>query len=275
MSYEYDNSEELDVTEIRALEEAEWDKEYDRMQQERDQFVADSPEGIFELIDVMTFQDLIEGEYHSQKNYYNQTKEPELVLPDLTQYYPKKKTEQEIIEEKKGWVYFGYETDEDNSESESKILKRRRRKRRKMVIKPLYPELHKIKIKTPPPPPPKTKEEAVAEQKKANVKKTGNAWGKTPTTPTISMDEAQKLALEAMRKQKEEEEQKKREEQARKKYEEEMRLRREEEKRKQEERRRYFREQRQRKEDKRRNRVVLKNGGSKKGGRFSRDNLGW
>ena len=292
----YDEQAEMDPYEIHLQEEREWDQYMDNVENEMNDFLDDvkncGGNFLFDAMTVTDFEKIMTGSYQYKKKYDEEDKRKDnLILPDLSLYIPHEKTEQEKLEEKKGWVTFGYEKPRCG-ECRGCLRKKKGgkrgigcRNRGEMVTKPLYPELHKIKKVEPPKPKPVSKEKKVAVQKRQNFKQTGNAWGNASSrasTPKsnkpFNMADVIKQQQEETKRQREEEIQRKKEEAERAKRIEEERQRREEQQRMIQERRRRQREEQQYREQQRRDRfrqrMIMRNtNGKGTGSRFNRRNL--
>jgi hypothetical protein len=277
MSYDYYYSDqEEEEYQNQQIKDEEFDKHYDRLQEELKHFQNETGDYLFSLLNPLEFEKLIYKGHKSQLKLYDdeneeKEEEEEYVLPSITQYIPKPKTQQEIINERKSWITFDYEKPSCGTckicQSNSKTHGRKRvcRNRGKMVSKSLYQDLFEIQPKTPPPPPPKTKLEVIVEKKNCNLKETGNAWGKQEKIKSVNINRVQQKQIEEEKLKKEEEQRKKKEEEQRKKREQEERIRREEERRQAAEKREYYRQQKYRNERQRKERFRNK----KPNGRFS------
>lgn len=275
MTYYSDEEPEVDLLEEQDKEDKEFDKKWDELEKQRELFEESSPDGVFNCLSLSDFEKMMNGSYKPKRNYFKKIKKPDFVFPSSIQYIPHEKTEEEIIEEKKGWITFGYEKPPCGkckiclNPPKGRGRRRRRicRNRGKQVSKPLYPELFKLKTPEPtPPPPPKTKMEEISEIKNERLKKTGNPWGKSQNTEATDLDQLRKqleqkeiLLKEEKRLQQIKDDQKKKEQEEREKQ-------READKQRKEERQRYFRERNDQQRNDRRQQRINRNGGSS--GRF-------
>ena len=295
--YEYNDEPEMDAYELHLQEEREWDNYMNAVENEMNDFMADvkncGGHFLFDAMTVCDFEKIMTGTYQYKKKYDEEENKKHNFIPpslDFTDLYTEK-TEQEKLEEKKGWVIL---THENPRCGKCRGCFRRKKgakrgigckNRGKMITKPLYPELHKVKKVLPPKPKPVSEEKKVAVEKRQNYKQTGNAWGNASSrasTPKsnkpFNMADVIKQQQEETKRKREEEIQRKKEETERTKRIEEERQRREEQQRQMQERRRRQREEQnyreQQRRDRFRQRMIMRNtNGKGTGSRFSRRNL--
>lgn len=247
-------------------EEKKFDDNWDRIKKLKEEFEEESPSDLFNLLSIPEFEDMLLGKYKPKRNYFKKEKlEGDMVFPSVGQYNPEPKTEAEIIEEKKGLIIFGYENPPCNN---CRGCRRKRgkkcRNQGKMISKPLYPELHKVKILTPEltPEPVKTIFDTYNEKRKSVKNNTGKVWGDIKPSNQIDLTKNMKKNKEEDIRNKEEERLRIIEKEKRDKQLDEDKKRREEQQRESQERRRYFREKKEREQQyKRQNRKTT--------GRFS------
>lgn len=284
--YNY-TDEEIDLYEEQLKEEENFDNWYKTISQEVEEFQSSAPFNTFQLLSVDNYVKLMDGEYKSSKRlpmtYEEKNQELEIEFPKYDFWMPIEKTKEEIINSKKGWIYFDYENPPcekceiciKNKTNKNKTKSRGRRRGRKcpnrgkMVHKPLYPELFEKPRQKVEKPKEKSKFEKLAEEKHQKLKKTGNAWGEVKNDD-INFEEVTKQALLEQQKHKEEELRKKREEEERKKRAEQEKIRREEEHQRAQEEREYYQRKKEEQRQKRRKEIMRRNRGTDKpNSRFS------
>ena len=227
--YYSDEEEQYDEVAEQQLRDKEFDEKWDRMQKEQQEFEDSAPFGLFNCMDGTQYENVMTGSYKPRKNYWKPEPKNDFIFPEPFNYIPHEKTEEEIIEEKKGWVVLT-----------------------KDGPKPLYPELFKLPTPEPtPPPPPKTKLEEIVETKKEKVKRTGNPWGRQETK-SIDMNQAMEKARKDMEVKAEESRLKSIKDARKKKEQEEREAKRAEDRKRREERKQYFREKSDREQNDRR-----------------------
>lgn len=200
MSTDYES--ESFESDIDDENDKEFDKQWEQDELMMKEFIENSKNYAFQLLTVPVFRQIMNGTYKPEIKNNNDNSDDEIVFPDSTQIYFKPKTHEEILQEKKSWVVLTNEGP-----------------------KPLYPQLHKIKIikKTPPPPPPKTIMEKITDDKKLKLKETGNSWGKIKKKK-INLDQIQKQMQIDIEKEIKKKEIKKKEMELKKQQEEKIRL---------------------------------------------------
>ena len=255
------DSDQEDPSEIIRNEEEEFDLYFNELQEDYEQFVSNAPHFTFDLLTINVYDKLISGEYIPKKEYDIPKEKDEFIAPEPIFWYPENKTEQEKIEEKKGWVKFVYQYPPCKECRRCKKGRRCRNRGRK-VETPVYPELFIEKEETPIGPPPKTIMEKVIVEKKKEAKQLGNTWAIKSTTPkSLNIEDIQKNAIRKEIEKKEEEECRIKEEKERKKREEELQRKREQARIEREERRRRQRGQQQERRNKWRTNLQKRNGG--------------
>lgn len=261
------SDEEVDVYQQYLEEEKEFEEYWQELQKDKEDFINSGPSDVFQLLSETDYEKLINGEYISKKDYDSKKKEKEnFPMIDFSNK-PIVKTEEELIEEKKGWVTFKFQHPKCK-QCRGCRKNRKCRNRGRKVETPLYPELFVEVPKSVKLPTPKTKLEQVAQEKKIIEYQTGNIWGEN----TVQIKSIQQIEEEAKimeQKRKEEELRKQKEELERKKRAEELIRKREEERRRRQEHRMRRRPTTRNDSWKKNTRIKLK----PRGGRFSRDNL--
>lgn len=235
--YYYESDEQVDCIAEQLAEEEAFDKKWDRLEKQKEEFDEESS-GLFNLLSIPNFEKMLKGTYKPKRNYFEK-EESNLIFPPPYQYIPQTQTQEEIIEEKQKWIIINFKKPPCNN---CRGCKRGRCcNRGKMVTKPLY--------KLSPEPTPEivqTKLEAYNEERKVVEKQTGKVWRNIPQLIPVDIEtDMIKIQEENLRKH-EEERLRKIKEEKKKKQLEEVQKRRDEERKEAERRRKYFREKRER-----------------------------